>query len=280
MGDPVLGDRMPVFVINLVRRPDRREHMQVIGRAAGVDLTFVPAVDAGDAAAVVDLGPPLGVITGRERSRMDYACTSSHRVCWRKIVDDGIAHAIILEDDVLLAPDFARIARTGWIPDDADIVKLETDNNRVHLRNRAWCPSIGRHVGRLSGPHLGAAGYLISRAAAERLWQETVIPPDIIDHILFGRHVSTGAGPIIYQLDPAPVIQGMYHAAHAEADWASSNIEDDRLSRGFTYPKKKSAGVAGANKVRRATLRDLRGTLRRFWQEDVKRTSFRPILFG
>jgi len=251
--------------------------METIAKAAGVGLTFVPAVDASDPDAEVSLGPDIGMITGRPRSRMDYACTSSHRMCWKRLIDEEIPMAIVLEDDVLLADDFARLTDTRWVPVDADIVKPETDNNAVRVRGRTWHPSVRRHVGRLAGPHLGAAGYLISRAAATRLWHETMVPADIIDHVLFGKNVGVGSAPVIYQLDPAPVIQGMYHASHAETGWASSSIEEDRLARGFTYAKRKSLGTAGP---RAPIWRVLRGKARRFWTETVKRRSHRPVLFG
>lgn len=268
---------LPILVINLTRRPDRRAHMEAIAKGARVGLTFVPAVDAADPGAEVSLGPDIGLITGRPRSRMDYACTSSHRMCWKRLIDEEIPMAIVLEDDVLLADDFDHLTDTRWVPVDADIVKLETDNNAVRVRDRTWNPSIRRHVGRLAGPHLGAAGYLISRAAATRLWHETVVPADIIDHILFGKDVGVSSAPVIYQLDPAPVIQGMYHVSHAETGWASSTIEEDRLARGFTYAKRKSLGTAGP---RPPICRGLSGKAKRFWAETIKRRSHCPVLFG
>lgn len=224
---------MEVLVINLATRPDRRAFMTERLEALGLPFRFVEAVDGRDPEANVDIGRAIGVVTGRTRSRIDFAAFSSHRLCWKIIADENIPMAVILEDDVLLVDDFDRILNPGWVPPDADLVKLETTKRYVEVHDLHFDTQIKRNLGMLAGKHMGAAGYVITHKAAERLWAKTKVPADSVDQVLFTPTTWQELGLTIYQVDPAPVVQGMYQGENAAHGWATSTIQRDRDERGY-----------------------------------------------
>jgi glycosyl transferase, family 25 len=218
---------MPVYCINLDRRPDRLEHMQAQSRVAGFTLLRMPAVDASNPAIRDALATRGAGIDGRRLGSGSLACFESHRACWRALVASNATHAIVLEDDVLLAPDFANLTRPGWVPADADVVKLETWKARVHLAAGAPIPAGQRELRRLRSTHFGAAGYVIAYRTAERLLSLTEAAVDPVDDILFRSDLPVFPTLIAYQMTPAPVVQAQREETAAErVPWAATSITD------------------------------------------------------
>src|SRR6185437_340222 len=117
---------MRIYLINLGRRPDRLAAMTARAEGLGLKLERVEAVDAGAVEPDAldrwfeDRGP-LGEIP-----RGDKACLLSHRLAWEKFLARGDAHAVFLEDDVVLSRVAAEIlTNDSWIPAGAPVVKLE-----------------------------------------------------------------------------------------------------------------------------------------------------------
>lgn len=98
----------PCLVINLERRPDRRERfLRLNGGKA--EFRFLPAVegtalDPGKLKAGGLLAPDALAITPG-----GVGCALSHRRAWQECVESGRS-LIVLEDDAVLAPGFARMA--------------------------------------------------------------------------------------------------------------------------------------------------------------------------
>ena len=113
--------RYPVFLINLDRQPGRLRFMKTQLAAFGIAPVRVAATNGRDpaerarsaAASYAQLTPG------------EIGCFESHRRLWQRMVNESIAAACILEDDMLVAGDFASID----IPDDIlagiDVVKLD-----------------------------------------------------------------------------------------------------------------------------------------------------------
>lgn len=188
--------RIPVYVINLARRPDRLAEVTAHLAGRGIDFTRIDAVDARSAteaelaAAAPDFGP-VGPMSTATR-----ACTASHLKAWRTFLQGDAGHALILEDDVELSEDIALIlADDAWIPDRARLVKIEKYNadrgSNLLVSRRAWpMPAPGRSLHVLYFKHVGSAAYIISRAGAEAgvaLAGGFTVP---IDHALFNEGVS------------------------------------------------------------------------------------------
>ena len=132
-----------------------------------------------------------------------------------------------------MSDQLTRLVEGDWLPEDADIVKFETTKRLVEVHGRRFYSSIGRHLGRLASRHMGAAGYIVTRRAAERLLESTERPPDAVDHALFRPEAWDALELKVYQMDPAPIVQGMYEGSAVGHDWAVSNLQNSRDKRGY-----------------------------------------------
>jgi glycosyl transferase family 25 len=216
---------MRLYLINLGRRPDRLAAMTAQAAPLGLALDRVEALDAATAEpGAVDgwfaAGGPLGVIP-----RGDKCCLLSHRLAWESFVATGDAHAVFLEDDVVLSPSAgALLTGDGWIPAGVDVVKLEhygPPGQRVLLTEMR---RVGEDfaMGRMLSRHTGAAAYILSRAAAQVLLAEKRFDLPV-DHLLFNpNNSSLFAGLSPWQLVPAI-------ARQQEFVGAKSDIEGTRI---------------------------------------------------
>ena len=181
--------RTEILVINLDRSPARLARIDRQLRGLGLDYVRVPAVDG---AAL----PPetLERLLARRRYfreliKGEVGATLSHRACWQRVVDTGLEWALVLEDDVDLAPEFAAVPaaldglKPGW-----EMVRLSNGWRRRHLRPVAS-----------AGPFQlvsyfkiasGLQGYAVSRRGAEHLLRmpEAVRRPIDVDLQCWWEH--------------------------------------------------------------------------------------------
>eukprot|EP00667_Euglena_gracilis_P006109 EG_transcript_6158 len=135
---------MQAWIINLDHRPDRFENVKRQAQANGLPIQRHPACNPGNGDAV----PAADVATQWDttlNARFDHSykphavlkmsfgergCAMSHIQLWRKVVAQKLPMAMILEDDVLLAPKFSdRVQRyLAHLPADWDIFYLEYAN--------------------------------------------------------------------------------------------------------------------------------------------------------
>jgi len=118
---------MKSYLINLDRSPERLERMAVVFASLGMEFARTPAVDGRLLSVeerqrwLSDEETPFQLTAG------EIGCFLSHRKCWEAAAAGSESHVAIFEDDVHLGKNAAEIlSRTDWIPDDADVVKIET----------------------------------------------------------------------------------------------------------------------------------------------------------
>ena len=160
---------LPVFVINLDRRPDRWEAMSAQLDRLGIEARRIPAVDARLLAAQEEWerdtngNPPewnvdLGAV----------ACAYSHRKALRAFLDTGERAALILEDDAELADDTPSLLEAvDWWPPEARMITLTPGAVPVPLYPASTETPSGRTVHRFERFASCAAAYLVSREGAE-----------------------------------------------------------------------------------------------------------------
>ena len=166
---------MLTYVINLDRQPARMARMAE--QLAGVAFERVPAVEGRELP-----GPErrLGEVprTPEEITRYELAVTLSHKEAWRRFLESGAAWCCVLEDDVCLSPDFAKFTQgTDWLPGDTSIVKIEMCGQRKRFLGAKRAVFMGRSLMPLLSIHLGAAGYIIGRSAAEFSLNRILVDP-------------------------------------------------------------------------------------------------------
>lgn len=247
---------MSVSVINLDRRPDRMDYMAAALERFGASWTRIRAVDAKDPENdwLID-GVPAR-ITGIRMRRGEHAVHASHCAAWRDAAERGLDAVIVLEDDAVLSPDFARLLEPEWIPADADIVKLEAYWGEIELGPVVSHPFPERELRRLHSVHLGAAGYLVTSsglAKLNRLFSPERIS-DPIDRAMFDRHSPVFGNLTIYQITPAMVQQAEFLATPETEGVSRSDLAADRnveTRQGAAYGNPLSL----ASRLRRLLLR-------------------------
>jgi glycosyl transferase, family 25 len=169
-------DKSPVhaYVVNMARSLDRRAHITQELRKTSVDFEIVTAVDGRELdmadAALID---PSFVATGIF-PQGSAGCALSHLHLYRKIVEDGLDVALILEDDVVLPADLDKLAEeVGKHLTGAEVALLSVDSpDPLQLSQASAVPlSGGFHLALpidLTQPRSTGA-YLITREACERM---------------------------------------------------------------------------------------------------------------
>ena len=164
---------MHAYVVNMARSLDRRAHITRELEKTSVDYEIVTAVDGRELdLADTALIAPSFVATGLFPAG-SAGCALSHLSIYRKIVEDGLDVALILEDDVLLPADLDKLAtEVGQHLTGAEAALLSVDcPDPVQLSRAGAVPlSGGRQLALpidLTQPRSTGA-YLITREACER----------------------------------------------------------------------------------------------------------------
>lgn len=162
----------PVFVISLKRAAQRREASKRALEAIGLPFTFFDAVEGvklrdSDVARVYDADLNARKYK-RPLSRPEIGCYLSHYELWRRIVEDNLEGAVILEDDFEADDALVKVVEDiGSAPPTGALVKLFSRK-----------PVLGATIARLNGERRLVApnrvpgltlGYALDRTAAEML---------------------------------------------------------------------------------------------------------------
>jgi GR25 family glycosyltransferase involved in LPS biosynthesis len=161
-----------VFIIHLARATGRRPQVEKLLKALPIASSIVDAVDGraiGDSERnavyrrhLHDPRYPFELVPG------ELGAFLSHRKAWRRIVDDEISSALIIEDDTELLPQFATFA--------SGIESLVKDGDYLRFpKARRESPVLG--IGTLAGHRifvprlvgLGASAQIVTHGAARRL---------------------------------------------------------------------------------------------------------------
>ena len=213
---------MKIFLINLDRRPDRLRHMTEILDGLGLPFTRVSAVDG------------MRLPTGEVRRWGNLlpgatACFLSHRDCWKRVVDETLPCAVVLEDDLHLAPDAASVLCQGdWIPAEADVVKLETRLCRARIDKAVAAVISGRSLHRLRSSHMGTGGYIVTRKGAEKLLSLSQRLEAPVDHFMFNSALPSATSLTTFQLVPAVCVQDAYIGQPSKVLGIESDLLDER----------------------------------------------------
>lgn len=181
---------MPIYVINLARDAERLRTVSANLLRAGLAFERVDAFD----------GPTL-LPRLRRRFRRDFfssrlhrtmtpgeiGCILSHLRALRRVLAQRLPYAIILEDDVAFANEFASFVRDE-LPDllrQAQVIKLEGIRDRRSSRTgvRLATTRAGDLFVPLR-PALGSAGYAVSRSGAQHLMKAFKRLDRPADHLL------------------------------------------------------------------------------------------------
>lgn len=188
-----------VFIINLARSSDRRQHMDALLRPFNVPFEFFEAVD-GRALSDADLA-----LYDRERRLARYgvdlkpneiACYLSHIRCWEHAVAAGYDRFIVLEDDVEPAYDFGELVRVcAELPKDVQFARLFGLRNRKKIPVAALRP--GLNLALLQHGSSGTQGLYVTRSAVEQM-RPYLLPMVIQIDVLIDRYWQHKVKPFVF----------------------------------------------------------------------------------
>ena len=228
---------MRVFLINLDKDTDRLAAADAQLKGQGVDYERFPAVYA-KALPQAELDKAVNTFrwwccVGRPVIAGEIGCALSHYTLYRKMIDEGIAYACILEDDVVMDESFRQTL---------DSVERWLDSGKpqvVLLSNNLNLPEYGEDICERSAG-LFTESYVITMPAARALLKENMPLRTPCDH--WGRWVSHGAIRL-YAATPAPCRQNW---TDYESNMAEGNpliVRDLPLLPRLAHKAKRLVGV-------------------------------------
>lgn len=223
---------LPIYLVNLDRRPDRLEAMAKVLDGLGLPFRRFSAVDA-KARPEGRLHPRVvteGHVIPMGRGSQAYAASMLR--CFEEILAGPGAEqdaVIMLQDDVMLSRDFARFcADDSWIPEEIGLVQLEKWQERKPLKLlgnpilQMPGAAVHRDLRRLYMRTGGAAAFWIRRRVIRQIVEGSFEVRFPADHLLFSPNVS----PVYAQAGVAIVTPAL-----ATQTWDNpSDIKADRLS--------------------------------------------------
>ena len=160
---PDAGEPYAVLVLNLDRNPDRWEELQRQFRGCRAPVHRLAGVEG------ARLAPPaVQRLTGQaDAPRGTLGCFLSHAAAWQAVLDRGLSHALVVEDDVMPLVDLpARIT----LPPGYDVCFA---NSRLNRRADAALTTRTLLEVMQDFPHWenapGGDGYFVSAAGARAL---------------------------------------------------------------------------------------------------------------
>jgi len=239
-----MGQAIPIYVINLDRRTDRRNDIAKRMDQLGLSWMRVPAIDADAPGGCVHGKAVAEMRGGGEARQIARARAASHFRLWDMFLEHGSSYALVLEDDLTLSDQLSAYATSqSWIPDDADLVKIEKyhpGNLRVLMGPPEGKGPDGRRLHRLFSRQAGAGGYVIGRSAAQACRSNPSGMSLSIDQYLFDFGISWQARRMVcYFLQPALVTQ--FHRADHVIEVANRKslgpLLQNALASAFAAPR-------------------------------------------
>jgi glycosyl transferase, family 25 len=234
---------MRVFYINLDSRPDRRAFMEAGLAKCALTAERVAAISSQD---VKSCGGEIdGAAFNFDRlAPAEIGCVLSHRKAWQAMLDQGLEHALFLEDDMRLSPllpAFLKDADDLAMP--FDILRLETRLDRVRLSRDATALSCGVELRRFFSLQFGFGGYIMRASCARRFMSDPRLFEFPIDHTFFDPDC-----PSFHDVDTLQVIPGLCAPGSStrekEGLWRS-DIQSERRDRQVMQMSRLPATASG-----------------------------------
>ena len=172
----VIQDNRGGFVLNLAHNPDRKQYMQKILQDIPIAYEFFPAVygkEIKNIGEVYDENKSLRILK-RKLNIGEIGCALSHRLIYKKMIDENIPQALILEDDVSLLPDFYPVYRALSGKRIGNKVILLGTNVTKRMK-KIWKEKLTdtHSMYLVLNNYTGAYGYVIGLEAARKIYSQT-----------------------------------------------------------------------------------------------------------
>lgn len=176
---------MRTLWMNMDASPHRREHMERVLTHLALPHERVPAVDTRNWSEE-QCAPHLAPDHRRPLVKGLLGNYLSHRKCWEMVLSGRAAPALILEDDVAFtAATGAVLADPRLVPDDADVVRLESWPMGTWIDRHRVSVSHDHGLHRMRSGAFGTAAYIVTPAGATKLLAQTSTYRHAIDLVMY-----------------------------------------------------------------------------------------------
>jgi glycosyl transferase, family 25 len=212
---------MEIYYINLARRIDRREFMEVQFARLGLAATRMEAITPADVPASLRdefCNPDRDTFL----SVTDLCCTLSHVRACEALLGGSALHALILEDDALLStrlPEFLEAFDRD--PPSGDVIRLETSLKGVRTK-KVERTVAGIAIFRPYSWEAGAAGYIVNRKAASLVAASREVRQGLPDD-----QILHPFGPFRRELHRLQTIPGLCIQTHLAGTAGIPNLGSD-----------------------------------------------------
>nr|XP_027326948.2 inactive glycosyltransferase 25 family member 3 [Anas platyrhynchos] len=266
-----------IFLINLVRRPDRRQRMLASLQELEIAARVVDAVDgstlnSSDIKVLgVDMLPEYyDPFSGRTLTKGEVGCFLSHYSIWKEIVSRGLERSVVFEDDVRFEVSFpARLRRLmeelEGAQQDWDLIYL--GRKQVNAEDEAPVEGVRNLV--VAGYSYWTLAYAISQRGAQKLLAaeplSKMLPVDEFLPIMYDKHPNedykrhfSPRDLLVFSAHPLLVYPTHYAG---DSNWLSdtetSTIwDDDSKQTGWTGSRKTLRDPRGSGGYLRSSARD------------------------
>lgn len=179
----------PIFVINLLRDIDKKNHMAEVLERLNINYHFFEAVD-GKQLSNLEIAKIYDQKIARKQRKRDLTvgelgCSLSHLGIYKKMLKEDIKQAIIFEDDAVIEEGFMEvISQINHFPNDWELVLLG------HIETKYDCKIKRTTINNLSNYYFyqsiaklyGAHGYIINQIGAQKILDANQKIYNPIDH--------------------------------------------------------------------------------------------------
>ena len=226
----------PILILTLEGDEARRQPLLDQLAAMGLPWRLIQGVD-GRQGLPAECLPLIDREAAQARLRRpmtdaEFACALSHRQIYGLILDEGLAGAVVLEDDAILTPDFPDFLRAGHHLTEP-LVLLDYASGRAlpWQRRRAGRWLMYRPARRASL----CTGYTLSRAGAQELLQATTPVSFLADWPVDLFHA--GARLVVPRVvDHNPAGQGPSHIAEQRTAAEAQQVRERKNPFRFLRP--------------------------------------------
>lgn len=170
-----MNNNCPVYVINLDSAQERMQKMDKQLKAINVNYSRIQAVKGTDLTPE-EIASEYSSDLNKKYFRADLSvgeigCYISHKNAWRKMVEENIEYAVILEDDLTIEPNFVDIFQLADTLKKYDLIKLS--DNRAHKPTQTLTLTDDFELINFNKIPNCATGYTITLAGAKKLLART-----------------------------------------------------------------------------------------------------------
>ena len=237
-----MDSEITIFIVNLKKDKDKRKHMEQLCSNYNLNCIFIDAVlginvEKEEIDKCVD-NEKTKKYMGRVLSYGEIGCSLSHRKIYKKIINENISQALILEDDIEFNEDLIFILKKiSLFPKNWEVILLghHTHFSRiVDTRYNLWSKKINIYknyfVLRPSELGYGTYGYVVNTVGAKKLLNQTERIMKPIDHYTGDDSINN-----LYIINPSIIKINDYMSENMHSMEDRKEITNKLLNKNLKY---------------------------------------------